>query len=950
MKSQMKNLSKNSFSNTIKLIVVTLILTACQFVYSQPLKIGQSVVTSHDGGNSNYNCVKVIDLNNRPNFSTGGHYWNPNSYAHADWTHSRMGEVFGIAIDDNNPPNIYVSTTNIYWGNLHPQGPALIYKINGSTWNVSDYVVRDNTTPGPPTFGSNSIPNTGPEMGNICYDKWHKQLFATNMEDGKIYRIKDAGGNAVVGSAFDPFTVDVPSNGFPVLGEKIWGIGVYGSSSADVRVYFSRWVTNSYLSNPKNEIWSIALDYNGEFINNSIERLEITLPYLTGQNYSNPVSDIEFADNGRMLVAERSMFANTSVAHESRILEYPRSSTGFYVNNNYKWHKIGVYGSFTNSCGGAAYQFSYADSTHNVFIGCDSVIVGTGDYLFTSPGIIYGLQFTDKTYGSGNYLDYSHFIDVNGSFGTQDKDTPGDVDVYKGSVVCGCSTPDSLYIKDSNLDLGYEPNNQSGSVMWASNDIWVCAPPSPGSCSSHGNPITGFNNTVRVRIRNKNLDYNSCNDAVVTLQWAKASTALSWPTPWDGSQYNSGGFAMGALIGTQKIPNIPANGEVILNFNWSPPNPNNYSTIGGYTKSHFCLLARIETKKNDPYGMTFPEVNGALYDNVKNNNQIAWKNVEVVFLGPIDFTRSFNVGNVHPLPRIKKFSFQDDTNGVLFSNTSVKIKLSGPLYQIWAAGGKQGNNVQEQSDSTLRVLSNGAYITNLLLDSNSTYDMGVKIIPTDTIKVSGQSLDVIQYDVASNKIDGGNRFYMSSEYASGTSLGITVIPEGFLQAASINTTRSNIKDKSKIFLRSSVSPYQVVDTASVEIDSLTLSGACFFTNASSGNYYIAVTHRNSIETWSKNPVAFTAGDMTSYDFTTSSSKAYGNNLVLKFGKWCTYSGDVNQDGNIDVVDVSQVDNDVFNFVAGYVNTDVNGDNIDDANDLAIVDNNAFNFVSKITPP
>ncbi len=42
------------------------------------------------------------------------------------------------------------------------------------------------------------------------------------------------------------------------------------------------------------------------------------------------------------------------------------------------------------------------------------------------------------------------------------------------------------------------------------------------------------------------------------------------------------------------------------------------------------------------------------------------------------------------------------------------------------------------------------------------------------------------------------------------------------------------------------------------------------------DYYIVIRHRNHIETWSASPVSF-AADTIFYDFTTSASKAYGNN-------------------------------------------------------------------------
>lgn len=179
-------------------------------------------------------------------------------------------------------------------------------------------------------------------------------------------------------------------------------------------------------------------------------------------------------------------------------------------------------------------------------------------------------------------------------------------------------------------------------------------------------------------------------------------------------------------------------------------------------------------------------------------------------------------------------------------------------------------------------------------------------------------------------------------------LNLTAFIEGFYNSVSNNM----ISDSVKLYMRNSSSPYNKIDSSKGMVSS-SGSGSFLFSNAVNGvNYYLEVKHRNSIETWSKTAVAFSAGSLT-FDFSTAANKAYGNNQKqidtspVKFG---IYSGDVNQDGNADGVDLGLADNDAFNFVAGYVNTDVNGNNSVDATDLGIIDNNAFNFVSKITPP
>lgn len=117
----------------------------------------------------------------------------------------------------------------------------------------------------------------------------------------------------------------------------------------------------------------------------------------------------------------------------------------------------------------------------------------------------------------------------------------------------------------------------------------------------------------------------------------------------------------------------------------------------------------------------------------------------------------------------------------------------------------------------------------------------------------------------------------------------------------------------------------------------------------SGSYYIVIRHRNSIETWSANPVSF-SGSVTSYNFTDAAGKALGNNLkMVTMFKYGIYAGDVNQDGAVDGSDLLACDNDNVSFVSGYVVTDANGDGSVDGSDLLMIDNNNVNFVGKVTP-
>ena len=159
-----------------------------------------------------------------------------------------------------------------------------------------------------------------------------------------------------------------------------------------------------------------------------------------------------------------------------------------------------------------------------------------------------------------------------------------------------------------------------------------------------------------------------------------------------------------------------------------------------------------------------------------------------------------------------------------------------------------------------------------------------------------------------------------------------------------------MKDTVTMYLRNSSSPYTIIDSTETTIDSLTFTGSFVFRNAASGNYYYVLKHRNSIETWSKaGGEAYAFGGIMSYDFTTSSAQAYGNNLKLINGKYCTFSGDIDQDGSVDAADLSIADNDSFSGMSGYVNSDLTGDGYVDVSDVSITENNSFNTVTKIIP-
>ncbi|MFH1119838.1 MAG: FISUMP domain-containing protein [Bacteroidota bacterium] len=171
---------------------------------------------------------------------------------------------------------------------------------------------------------------------------------------------------------------------------------------------------------------------------------------------------------------------------------------------------------------------------------------------------------------------------------------------------------------------------------------------------------------------------------------------------------------------------------------------------------------------------------------------------------------------------------------------------------------------------------------------------------------------------------------------------------GEMNQAQGNAFQGEVADEITVGIAQSTFPYTVIFEKSSVL--LYQNGTCQLDipGIYNGEYYLVVSHRNSIETWSAHPVSFTGSSVT-YDFSTAVNAAYGNNQKLSGTKYCLFGGDVNQDGTVDTGDISPLDNDAAVFTEGYVATDVNGDGIVDTGDMTFVDNNAAVFIGAIFP-
>jgi len=241
----------------------------------------------------------------------------------------------------------------------------------------------------------------------------------------------------------------------------------------------------------------------------------------------------------------------------------------------------------------------------------------------------------------------------------------------------------------------------------------------------------------------------------------------------------------------------------------------------------------------------------------------------------------------------------------------------------------------------------GNLIADETISGTNTLDDTITIESGATLTISGT------YNANANIIikPGGNLIVAPGghlNFANGCSLiyncpqiNLTAIIQGFYNGSKM------VSDTVTVELHNSSTPYALVESNKGVLDT-TGYGTFFFTTADNNTpYYIVVKHRNSIETWSASALSFSS-DTLSYDFTTDSTRAFGNNLVKVGTKWCLFSGDVNQDGYITGDDYTGLDNDNNNFTY-HIENDINGDGYITGNDYTCIDNNILAFVSKVVP-
>lgn len=324
-----------------------------------------------------------------------------------------------------------------------------------------------------------------------------------------------------------------------------------------------------------------------------------------------------------------------------------------------------------------------------------------------------------------------------------------------------------LYMQDTDTDTGQEPNIHTN-IFWNSQDVWVRNQNDGLVNQEHQNPEYDpvLPNFVYVNVRNK-----SCNTSTggeqLKLYWAKANTALSWPLHWEGDlvivDNNGQQVLMGDEIGTLTIPEIEKGESTILEFEWDVPNPEDYMNINNDNPWHFCLLARM-ISTIDP--MTFSE-GEFITDNVKNNNNIAWRNTTVVDINPNSpapvggVVAVGNFMNTTKNYNLEFFVEENEAGKPIYEESEISILLDDILYNSWNSTGKASTNFSGTfQNNKIIVENNHAVIENLTLTPGEigTLSVNFNFLTDELTNKTEYTYHLLQREVGTNKLIGGETF------------------------------------------------------------------------------------------------------------------------------------------------------------------------------------------------
>ena len=390
-------------------------------------------------------------------------------YHHPSWIVDSIGNTYGITID--HCANFYMTSSSNYafsFGGLNAilqygllgggfndlEAAGTIYKVDAITAQASPWAVLPQQSYSFSHYEcfsgaqAGGVRNTGPGLGNITFSFETFNFYASNFEDGRIYRL-DTLGNIL--ESYDPFLLDNNNSGPPGdLNEVVYGLAMSPDNS---ELFFGNCAEGNSSNNAA--VYSIPLNPDGSFsgtIDNSnnpvgatwnnivgTEQFHVETTPVQGFNLTSFISDLEFTPDNKLIVGNRSgcsgsLHSNYDEGGKTEVILPDGSglyslnqgiiyttSEGFSNNTDY-----GGVAFFDNPNGGIEYIISTGDM---IDAGGPHGIIVVPEDTYGAPGIAVSpagiISYNDNT--------NSIFLKGNG----------GDVQVFQ-ECACEIICPDQI--------------------------------------------------------------------------------------------------------------------------------------------------------------------------------------------------------------------------------------------------------------------------------------------------------------------------------------------------------------------------------------------------------------------------------------------------------------------------------------------------------------------------
>lgn len=251
-----------------------------------------------------------------------------------------------------------------------------------------------------------------------------------------------------------------------------------------------------------------------------------------------------------------------------------------------------------------------------------------------------------------------------------------------GAGVAGPTATGDVYIRDDANDKGVEPNPEEH--VWNSPDIEL--------------PflVLGDTTLIRVRLNNDGPDSITGN---LQLFYTEMGTAAKWWNDWKPI----------AVVSDVTVPKGGRTEDV------------RWEKVPG--EGHFCLLARWESQR-DP--MSSPESYGSsTYPNVQNNNNLAWKNVNLVrFKFNVWYQQRIRLRNPDPDPWPYDLVLTQPPDRPFTGAGRLVLDLGPTLAERWKQAGQPGVGVRPVGLTQVEITDpRRAVIQNLWLNPDDQLDV-----------------------------------------------------------------------------------------------------------------------------------------------------------------------------------------------------------------------------------